>query len=340
MTTFDILRAEAHVTNTITLHHEGMFWRAYERSAYLFCTQIKELKVTKKEFKMMYRTTLVFIGFPEKSLEKFMARFRLVAKEEKTLTYEGFQPLDENEFKLWREHAGFDLIKTSILGEKLSIEIPGQAGNDGRSQAGNDGKGRDARSEPGMTPQHTVMADTHTVMADTHTVMADTSTVMADTSTVMADTHTVMADLIGHLGNDGQKLPYFQVPVFRTVRRLYDKMAASKVLESIPKAMKKRMVEPALQDLWEVQVDVFEVRELEKQITNENGALHSNARKLLLEARRKVARVIVAVRTLYEIRVHGTDLGMLIPKNLYEDYSQDLVSIYKQLGCWINKHNA
>ena len=291
MTTFDILRAEAHVTNTITLHHEGMFWRAYERSAYLFCTQIKELKVTKKEFKMMYRTTLVFIGFPEKSLEKFMARFRLVAKEEKTLTYEGFQPLDENEFKLWREHAGFDLIKTSILGEKLS----------------------------GMTPQPTVMADT---------------------STVMADTHTVMADLIGHLGNDGQKLPYFQVPVFRTVRRLYDKMAASKVLESIPKAMKKRMVEPALQDLWEVQVDVFEVRELEKQITNENGALHSNARKLLLEARRKVARVIVAVRTLYEIRVHGTDLGMLIPKNLYEDYSQDLVSIYKQLGCWINKHNA
>ena len=284
MTTFDILRAEAHVTNTITLHHEGMFWRAYERSAYLFCTQIKELKVTKKEFKMMYRTTLVFIGFPEKSLEKFMARFRLVAKEEKTLTYEGFQPLDENEFKLWREHAGFDLIKTSILGEKLS----------------------------GMTPQ----------------------------PTVMADTHTVMADLIGHLGNDGQKLPYFQVPVFRTVRRLYDKMAASKVLESIPKAMKKRMVEPALQDLWEVQVDVFEVRELEKQITNENGALHSNARKLLLEARRKVARVIVAVRTLYEIRVHGTDLGMLIPKNLYEDYSQDLVSIYKQLGCWINKHNA
>ena len=256
MTTFDILRAEAHVTNTITLHHEGMFWRAYERSAYLFCTQIKELKVTKKEFKMMYRTTLVFIGFPEKSLEKFMARFRLVAKEEKTLTYEGFQPLDENEFKLWREHAGFDLIKTSILGEKLS----------------------------GMTPQ----------------------------PTVMADTHTVMADLIGHLGNDGQKLPYFQVPVFRTVRRLYDKMAASKVLESIPKAMKKRMVEPALQDLWEVQVDVFEVRELEKQITNENGALHSNARKLLLEARRKVARVIVAVRTLYEIRVHGTDLGMLI----------------------------
>ena len=318
MTTFDILRAEAHVTNTITLHHEGMFWRAYERSAYLFCTQIKELKVTKKEFKMMYRTTLVFIGFPEKSLEKFMARFRLVAKEEKTLTYEGFQPLDENEFKLWREHAGFDLIKTSILGEKLSIEIPGQAGNDG--------KGRDARSEPGMTPQPTVMADT--------------STVMADTSTVMADTSTVMADLIGHLGNDGQKLPYFQVPVFRTVRRLYDKMAASKVLESIPKAMKKRMVEPALQDLWEVQVDVFEVRELEKQITNENGALHSNARKLLLEARRKVARVIVAVRTLYEIRVHGTDLGMLIPKNLYEDYSQDLVSIYKQLGCWINKHNA
>ena len=268
MTTFDILRAEAHVTNTITLHHEGMFWRAYERSAYLFCTQIKELKVTKKEFKMMYRTTLVFIGFPEKSLEKFMARFRLVAKEEKTLTYEGFQPLDENEFKLWREHAGFDLIKTSILGEKLSIEMPGQA------------------------------------------------------------------------GNDGQKLPYFQVPVFRTVRRLYDKMAASKVLESIPKAVKKRMVEPALQDLWEVQVDVFEVRELEKQITNENGALHSIARKLLLEARRKVARVIVAVRTLYEIRVHGTDLGMLIPKNLYEDYSQDLVSIYKQLGCWINKHNA
>ena len=316
MTTFEILREEANVTDTITLHHEGMFWRAYERSAYLFCTQIKELKITKKEYKMMYGTTLVYIGFPEKSLEKFMGRFRLISQGEKTLTYGGFQPLDKDEFDLWRDNAGFDLRKSPlpprIKPHVLMEEMPDQVGHDVKTKVGHDVKTQAGHDGTLSVTKHYRHDQPHP---------------------------TVMADLIGHLDNKG-KMPYFEVPVFRTVRDLYSKMIDDKKLESIKKVIKKRMVEPALQDLWDIQVDIFEVRELEKQIAQDNEALHAEARRLLLGARRKAARVIITIRVIYETKVQAEDLGTLIPENLYEDYSHDLISIYTQLGNWIKKNHA
>ena len=134
-------------------------------------------------------------------------------------------------------------------------------------------------------------------------------------------------------------VPYYELPAYKTVRGLYKKLTTNKTLESIPKAVKKRMVEPALEEMWQIMSNIYEVREIEKQL-NEGASriLHEDAANLLLDARRKAARCIVAIRTIHETKVSASDLRPLINNDLYEDYSHDLVSIYRQLGFWARKH--
>ena len=47
----NILKIEQENINSIFLHKEGIFWRAYEHSAYLFTLFIKEYQITKKFYK-------------------------------------------------------------------------------------------------------------------------------------------------------------------------------------------------------------------------------------------------------------------------------------------------
>lgn len=44
MTIAEIMSIETNNQNTIILHKEGIFYRAYELSVYLLCTYIKSLK--------------------------------------------------------------------------------------------------------------------------------------------------------------------------------------------------------------------------------------------------------------------------------------------------------
>lgn len=58
---------ESEVENSlIKLHKEGLFWRAYEQSAFLFINNIKEYNVTKKYYKNV-KQELVYLGFPQNS---------------------------------------------------------------------------------------------------------------------------------------------------------------------------------------------------------------------------------------------------------------------------------
>lgn len=258
MTTQDILTAEQEVTTQVTLYYEGMFWKAYERSAYLICTQIHAFKTSRRHVKQS-REELISIGFPDTSLEKTMAGHPCVCQTHLSRTYGGFRPCSEAAFQLWKN------------GE-TPVPI----------------------SAPDPVPA-------------------------------------------------SKSIPYYELPVYKTIRGLYTKMTSNKTLESIPKAVKKRIIEPAFDDMWDILVNIFEVRELEKQISEcENEEItkrsHHAANTLLLEAKRKASRCIIAIRIVYETKVHAQDLGSLIPKKLYNDYSHDLVSVYRQLGFWARKH--
>ena len=53
----------------IRLYLEGTFLKAYERSAFAFCTRIKDYKVLRKESKTLGRDIL-YVGFPSSALDR------------------------------------------------------------------------------------------------------------------------------------------------------------------------------------------------------------------------------------------------------------------------------
>ena len=65
----DILELENSNINNIILHKEGLFWRAYEKSAYLFTLYIKAHQITKKYYKNV-NSNVVYLGFPQSSFSK------------------------------------------------------------------------------------------------------------------------------------------------------------------------------------------------------------------------------------------------------------------------------
>lgn len=61
----EIIRIEDN--NNIYLHKEGLFWRAYEYSAFAFVENIKGYNA-KKKFVKKLNNDIVFIGFPDSAL--------------------------------------------------------------------------------------------------------------------------------------------------------------------------------------------------------------------------------------------------------------------------------
>jgi len=265
MTVKEILQSEENITDTVVLHYEGMFWKAYERSAYLFCTQITPFKVTKRFISKLNGTAIVSIGFPDTGLQKYMSKYRLIRRDATTLTYAGFRTLNEQDYLLWKE--GHNVAEIKIPALPKTPENP----------------------EPRKVD-----------------------------------------------------VPYYTLPVYRKTQELYQKITADKVLESIPKATKKRMLEPAINALYEILIDIYEVRELERQLDKGDSPLsnelHRDACRLLLDARRKAARCIVSFRLVFETKVESPYKLLLVPQDLYEEYAEALVSIHHQLSYWSRKH--
>ena len=65
----DKLKAEECNERTVRLWPEGMFFKAYERSAYLFVTQLKDYDVRRRYVDAVGRD-VVWIGFPQSVLGK------------------------------------------------------------------------------------------------------------------------------------------------------------------------------------------------------------------------------------------------------------------------------
>ena len=63
MTSKDFIRAEAENTDRIILYREGLFWKAYERSAFAVCMQVRPFKPTKRSLKTLGGGELISIGF-------------------------------------------------------------------------------------------------------------------------------------------------------------------------------------------------------------------------------------------------------------------------------------
>lgn len=64
--------------NVIILHQEGIFYIAYEHSAWLFCSFVHAFKV-KRQYVKCVSQDVVSIGFPMSSLKKFIDEDSVVA---------------------------------------------------------------------------------------------------------------------------------------------------------------------------------------------------------------------------------------------------------------------
>lgn len=87
MTIKEIYEEEQNNSQSIIFHKEGLFWRAYERSAYAVIATIREFKATYKQYKVIQNRYLVYIGIPEKTLNAVTATFKCDYADETKVIY-------------------------------------------------------------------------------------------------------------------------------------------------------------------------------------------------------------------------------------------------------------
>lgn len=102
MTSKDFIQAEEGNADRIILYREGLFWKAYERSAFAVCTQIRPFKPTKRSLKILGGGELVSIGFPVSMEEAVLKGFTRLAAEPKRLTLACTVPIETDGFKAWK----------------------------------------------------------------------------------------------------------------------------------------------------------------------------------------------------------------------------------------------
>ncbi|MDR3118380.1 MAG: hypothetical protein LBU44_03030 [Mediterranea sp.] len=97
----DIVKAEADNTGTIILFREGVFWKAYERSAYAFCKHIKSFVVRKKYIKSI-NDEIVSVGFPMSSSKTLLQGKVILLEEEKKMIV-SIGRIDLEGFMAWKK---------------------------------------------------------------------------------------------------------------------------------------------------------------------------------------------------------------------------------------------
>lgn len=101
MTLQEILAAENRNTDKIYLHLEGIFWKAYERSAFAFTHRISRYKASKRFVKYL-DAEVVSVGFPDASRAKVLGDRPLEAEEADMLVL-GTGAIDAEEYGCWKE---------------------------------------------------------------------------------------------------------------------------------------------------------------------------------------------------------------------------------------------
>lgn len=102
MTSQDFIRAEAENTDRIILYKEGLFWKAYERSAYILCMQVRPFKPTKKSLKSLGGGEIVSVGFPWKHEEKHIGTLERLESGDERLTLAAASAIDPADFEKWK----------------------------------------------------------------------------------------------------------------------------------------------------------------------------------------------------------------------------------------------
>lgn len=88
----EVLLLESNNNETIHLLKDGLFWRAYDLSAFLFVTHIRKYQLTKKFYKNV-NAEIVHLGFPDTVLEDTLKGLALanIQRDEKLIIIKGYR---------------------------------------------------------------------------------------------------------------------------------------------------------------------------------------------------------------------------------------------------------
>lgn len=100
MRQMDIMNKEEKNATDIFLYREGLFWKAYERSAFLFSRHIRPYQAQKRYVKCLGRT-VVSLGFPDKALKDILAGREYEKMNEKSIRIIGYPSMDPAEYERW-----------------------------------------------------------------------------------------------------------------------------------------------------------------------------------------------------------------------------------------------
>lgn len=101
MTTKGIMELERENLHTIILLREGIFWKAYEKSAYAFHHQIQPYKLTKKHVPSV-NGELVSLGFPTGVTDNLLSGRKVLLSEDYKMIIES-ESIDIAAFEAWKE---------------------------------------------------------------------------------------------------------------------------------------------------------------------------------------------------------------------------------------------
>lgn len=132
MTSQDFIRTEAANTDRIILYREGLFWKAYERSAFAVCSQVRAFKTTKKALKTLGGGHLVSIGFPAASENAVCGALECISREQDRVVFAAPRAVDAAEFEVWKAaqplKEAVRRTKTAVVAADAGAGLGGAAG--------------------------------------------------------------------------------------------------------------------------------------------------------------------------------------------------------------------
>lgn len=126
----DKLKAEEHNECTVRLWPEGTFYKAYERSAYLFVKQVRPYEV-RKRYVHTVGSDVISIGFPQSVLDKLDLTHAAATDGAEVLKLPAF--IDEQQYLLWRDDIETDKPAAPIqaVAQSAPLQLPqGMAATD------------------------------------------------------------------------------------------------------------------------------------------------------------------------------------------------------------------
>lgn len=101
MTLQEQIEREKGNLDRVFLTAEGLFYKAYERSAYILCTQYQMLKPTLKRVKYLGGEMVVSVGFPQTSLPRLAAVLPACPSDSDPV-FQAVTPITEEDFRVWK----------------------------------------------------------------------------------------------------------------------------------------------------------------------------------------------------------------------------------------------